>query len=196
MPGAIDWEEVGCQWLGRLLLCTHIPRTTLPPMSPSHMSAPMWSDPLYIDFCAGDLGSGQALGSGTAGAGPQPSRSLLCREGGDRIKLQLAWWTTWLSQKELQPVPSVSQGCAWGREGAHQGLFTEAGCGAAWLLQCPPPSPTPACLPELSQSHSMGCGPPSPWIQSRTGSCPEHRCVTREGMAASATTKWPRPHTG
>lgn len=50
--------------------------------------------PLYIDFCPGDLGGGgQALGSGAAGAGPQPSRSLLCREGGDRIKLQLAWWT-------------------------------------------------------------------------------------------------------
>lgn len=44
-------------------------------------------------------------------------------------------------QIELQPVPGVSQGCAWGREGTHQGLFTEAGCGTAWLLQCPPPSP-------------------------------------------------------
>lgn len=55
------------------------------------MSALMWSGPLYIDFYAGDLGGGQALGSGTAGAGPQPSISLLCREGGDRTELQLAW---------------------------------------------------------------------------------------------------------
>lgn len=57
-------------------------------------------------------------------------------------------------QIELQPVPGVSQGCAWGREGTHQGLFTEAGCGTAWLLTHHP-APPPACLPELSQGHSM-----------------------------------------
>lgn len=50
-------------------------------------------------------------------------------------------------------------------------------------------------LPE--PQHGWGCGPSSPWIQSRARSCPERRCVvTREGMAASATAKWPRPCPG
>ena len=84
---------------------------------PAIMSAPMWSGPLYIVFCAEDLGGVQALGSGAAGAGPQPSRSLLCREGGDRIKLQLAWWITWPPRKScnqspvfLRDVPGAEKG--------------------------------------------------------------------------------------
>lgn len=95
-------------------------------------------------------------------------------------------------QIELQPVPGVSQGCAWGREGTHQGLFTEAGCGTAWLLKCPPPSPTPACLPELSQGHSMA------WVVDllRHGSRVERGYALSTGVhsggwAVSATAKWP-----
>lgn len=46
MPGAIDWEEVGCQWLGRLLSmhshsqdhpATHVPQPLcLPPCGLAH----------------------------------------------------------------------------------------------------------------------------------------------------------------
>lgn len=94
MPGAIDWEEVGCQWLGRLLSMHSHSQDHPATYVPQPLMSALCGLAHYIDFCAGDLGGGQALGSGAAGAGPQPSRSLLCREGGDKIKLQLAWWTT------------------------------------------------------------------------------------------------------
>lgn len=108
------WAASG--W-GGCCLCTHIPRTTLPPMSPSHYVCPHVVWPTLHFFCAEDLGGGQALGSGAAGAGPQPSRSLLCREGGDRIKLQLSWWITWPPRKScnqspvfLRDVPGAEKG--------------------------------------------------------------------------------------
>lgn len=135
MPGAIDWEEVGCQWLGRLLSmhshsqdhpATYVPQPLCLPLCGLAHST--------LIFVLETLVVVRPLGQALQVLGLNPAESLLCREGGDRIKLQLAWWTTCLSQKELQPVPSVSQGCAWGREGTHQGLFTEAGRGAAWLL--------------------------------------------------------------
>lgn len=84
---------------------------------PAIMSAPMWSGPLYIVFCAGDLGGGQALGSGAAGAGPQPSRSLLCREGGDKISC------SWLGGLPGPPRKSCNQSPVFLRDvpGAEKG---------------------------------------------------------------------------
>lgn len=110
----MSWEEGYCQWLigEAAVYALEFPGPLCRLCPPAIVSAPVWSGPLYINVCPGDLGSG------TAGAGPQPSRSLLCREGGDRIKLQLAWWITWPSPDKscsqspvfLRDVPGAEKG--------------------------------------------------------------------------------------
>lgn len=61
------------------------------------------------------------------------------------------------------PPGSVYRGRAWG-------------CLASLMPTTQPHSCLPSgALPE--PQHGLGCGPSSPWIQSGTGSCPEHRCV-------------------
>lgn len=167
---------------------------------PAIMSAPMWSGPLYIVFCAEDLGGGQALGSGAAGAGPQPSRSLLCREGGDRIKLQLAWWITWPPRKScnqspvfLRDVPGAEKGptrVCLQRQGVGLLGFSNVHHPAPFLLafrSSPRATAWLGLLDLLPHGSRVALGP---------ALSTDVSCVTREGMAASATAKWPRLGTG